>query len=866
VVRFDDKLKPDSHDLPVDSVVTRAVDVLIGVDAEAADLLGQFGIRTVFDLAVSQVFTAAQRLAAPRPGDPMVRFGQTPSDLLDERARPQGLAAIESQPVADLRGIGRTKARRIREVLGITTIHELGHWPPFLAAHEVVRGDLGSQPVMPDPGVPSELVPRFNEFPTEQFNSSVYSLDPAGNAAELQDLNGPLDHALLEAPDDKLTPLTGAVVRYVQSWMPVGLTLGKLLHSLALAPGESTRIAMIDWSRRQGVRTSEDISQSEALSNSMMHSRSISEVTRAVASEAQGGFSTMNANSTVSNNAYSSYGLQNGEEAFAAAATGAAGGAVSGAVAGGAAGGGAGAILDIAALGGTLGTGTVGGVLIGGGGGALIGGAAGGIGGFLSTAEFGSSSESSSRTATDVVTTTSSSGRRNLAADMAQNVMDRTQQHASSVRNKRASIVQEVWQEESETVTTRTVTNYNHMHALTVQYFEVVQLYAVTTDVAHVQRCLYVPVGRLDWTRDLIERYARILFVAALDPRVRTALLQPPGTIRLGNVQGPQLPADVVAELGASAPYLAMLERAATVFGGPVAASALEPWVIQGDATIDEAALMATFHNPGAANAPPGSVQVASYSAPIGSPARNLAGQRLGNLGTIAWRIKTADVQNLVNSGGRILFELVLKLRHNGESFEWRTPYVISQDLQPQIVGDEIHCDIAAVSMSPTEEWLLGHLNVNSRHYSRAVWRRVGEADLGALLRRYRYNNQALLDVIDPKPIAVSGPYLVFAYHGEDGDWPTWLREKGFNDAVERRELVPMPTGGVFAEAVQGRANAAELLDLSRFWNWQEPRSAPGRARWLRTCARAASNPRWSLCRRPAPCPGPKASAPLSRH
>src|SRR5690606_32100080 len=33
---------------------------------------------------------------------------------------------------------------------------------------------------------------------------------------------------------------------------------------------------------------------------------------------------------------------------------------------------------------------------------------------------------------------------------------------------------------------------------------------------------------------------------------------------------------------------------------------------------------------------------------------------------------------------------------------------------------------------------------------------------------------------------------------------------------------VPIGTGGVFAEAVQGRANAAERLDLGRFWDWQD--------------------------------------------
>ena len=34
--------------------------------------------------------------------------------------------------------------------------------------------------------------------------------------------------------------------------------------------------------------------------------------------------------------------------------------------------------------------------------------------------------------------------------------------------------------------------------------------------------------------------------------------------------------------------------------------------------------------------------------------------------------------------------------------------------------------------------------------------------------------------------------------------------------------IVPIQTGGVFAEAVLDRANAAEKLDITRFWNWQD--------------------------------------------
>jgi hypothetical protein len=65
------------------------------------------------------------------------------------------------------------------------------------------------------------------------------------------------------------------------------VTLGQLLHSLALAPGESTRIAMVDWYRRTGEMASEEIAETEVLSQSSRQSRSISEITQSVASRDQ---------------------------------------------------------------------------------------------------------------------------------------------------------------------------------------------------------------------------------------------------------------------------------------------------------------------------------------------------------------------------------------------------------------------------------------------------------------------------------------------------------------------------------------------------------------------------------------------------
>src|SRR5262249_37297760 len=227
------------------------------------------------------------------------------------------------------------------------------------------------------------------------------------------------------------------------SWFSQGLTLGQLLHSMALAPGESTRIAMIDWTRQTSASTTETIDQTEALASTQSHIRALSEVTDATATEFQSGTSQSNVTSTT------------GQTGVAAG-------------------------IEIGPL------------------------------------ALGGSSGSSSST-TDAVSVSSSFGARDLAAQFAQNINDRTQQHASVARNRRASIVREVSQTEHEAISTPVVTNYNHMHALSVQYFEVVQAFRVTTALERAERCLFVPLKPISF-RDTatISRLRPILAAVAL--------------------------------------------------------------------------------------------------------------------------------------------------------------------------------------------------------------------------------------------------------------------------------------------------------------------------------------------------------------
>src|SRR5262249_15670708 len=209
-----------------------------------------------------------------------------------------------------------------------------------------------------------------------------------------------------------------------------------LLHSVALAPGESTRIAVVDWSRKSRAGQTEEIAEAEDLLNDTAHNRSISEVTEAVAKEAQSGFSHTETDFTTSQK------------------------------------------------GGSFGLGLAG----------MVDGVAGtlGLGGSAGDAPTSGSADSYP----------SRSRPPPLPPPLLQQISDRRHQQAHAARTRRASVVREVSQSEHEDISTRVVTNYNHMHALTVQYYEVLQLFRTETSVVRADRVVFIPFQLIDFTKD----------------------------------------------------------------------------------------------------------------------------------------------------------------------------------------------------------------------------------------------------------------------------------------------------------------------------------------------------------------------------
>jgi len=303
-----DLLVSEAQLLPLAEVLNLAPDRLLGVSAQAQATLASLGVRNVFDLAMSSLFNAAAQIddAADNPANPMNRFGRPISDLVKP-----GIAG--SVAVPDLRNAsldilaGIDDAAAVQSALGLATVRDLAVYPPFRAAREILKRVFFPEQLEAfDAESPADLVPKSGEFPTERVQYTSLVLDQIlrpDNAPALIDLAGPnfvpIDAAQVADANFGFNTLgLGMLLTLNQSWFMQGVTLGHLLHSMALAAGESTRIAVVDWSRKTSAGQTELLGETEDLSQDTSRNRSISEVTEAVAREAQTGFSHTESKST----------------------------------------------------------------------------------------------------------------------------------------------------------------------------------------------------------------------------------------------------------------------------------------------------------------------------------------------------------------------------------------------------------------------------------------------------------------------------------------------------------------------------------------------------------------------------------------
>lgn len=782
-----DHLKAGFQGLALDEILQKPTSALFGVSDAAATALKRVGVETVFDLGASWLFANAASAMTLDSAEP----GASGTHLLEPPA-PDEPEDAASRELEALRGMSDEDAAQIRQALGIQTIREFALWPPRQVAQRLLGEASGS--IIEGEDVHAEaLRPRLGEYPTERvYYDSLVMLGMAASA-NAQPLTGTISlQPVVDDPAGFGQPAIGALVTLSQSWYAKGITLGHMLHSLALAPGEATRIAVIDWSRRTRTSASESIEETEALDSASEHSRAISEVQNAVANEMQRGGSMSSGWAKSSSK------------------------------------------------------GKAGGFSIGGG----VAGAVSGVTGALGFGGGSSSSSQSSETSSGASSSSWSIGSRSVMAEMSQRVNDRTEQHSTSVRNRRASAVREVSQSEHEEVSTRVVANYNHMHALTVQYYEVVQVYRVLVDVHSVQRVVFLPFQLLDFSTDgagdLVARFRGQLLDAALNERVASLLLDDRGVVEIRSAIRVQLPpifSDVVLAGGAIA-----MARANTGAGneppeptpppppptppgggtptppGPATTGIIRRITSPGpvlDTVVGDVELVAVSFDGvrvdrvrlDQAGVPADNTTFAvpnttfQVDFPGGMPLRNVTA------------IHVSKIDADADSG-----TMTLHYRTATRQLSLPVPLDLPAGTAMQKVA------FLAADPSNRKDELMAHLQANRAYYSQAVLANIDTATLVMLLSRFTWNGKPLVDQVEPKPLAMTGNYLVLRAPVEDSEasgidgimWGELLSDRSLNLAQRDDRLVPIPTGGVFAEAVLGRSNSAEKLDITRFWNWQD--------------------------------------------
>ena len=437
---FSNSLRPAFLTNTASELLKQPVTALLTVSEEAAKTLNNIGILSIFDLGSSQLFSAARQIKEATKIKDTEFVQRFSGDLIDAIAVGKKNAEIADSSISVLRQLDDTSAAFIQNALSVFTIRELAAWPAYNTARAIINDAYGLSEaiIISDEERPDELIPIMRKYATERVQYDVIVMDkvlggenitdvifkkmsfdkvreyinalnlPEEESKELEKflkvlsqlnkkeellLEGAIDISDIVSAALTAKPAIGAVLTYRQSWYPQGLALGHLLHSLALAPGESTRIAMVDWTRTDKGNLNEQTNQAESLAADVNHIRSIGEVTSAVAKEAQKGFSESKSDAVQEQD-----GVTSGESSLFDRAT--------------ANSDGVGFNLGVSSTGRSIASGhTVG--------------------------------WASSNSNTD--------GERTLNATMQQNINDKTQQASNSVRNRRATTVKETSQKENAT-------------------------------------------------------------------------------------------------------------------------------------------------------------------------------------------------------------------------------------------------------------------------------------------------------------------------------------------------------------------------------------------------------------------------------
>lgn len=620
----------------------------------------------------------------------------------------------------------------------------------------------------------------------------------------------------------------GYLLRMHQVWIPAGLSLGDLVYSLPLAPGEIQRVAVYERSESLSVRESESLSIDEAQQFRESADSSTLAIFNSAYKEAASGGSSME----TSSNSWSIGG-----------ATGAAG--------------------------------MIYGVLMGGG---LAGG-------------YGSSSSAGSSASWQ-------QGSRDFASTASQDFHSALNRQAAASRRSTRTGMRTATAAESERVTTKVVANNNHCHALTMQYWEVLRHYAVSTKVDDAQLVAMVPMELIQflppgeprtlptgsYTRDrLLSRYGVMLHyhdVLAFNLQRRPEYLHGL-TLLKGFAANPTMKAEpsnglaqvviAVQARGTFLPFEDVYVTLVTKTGARVGPIKLTPATPTPDLPANLGSAGDLLQEMRARrNATQGELRSASIVLPDYIARSDVARFELSrafrplnyslkfNLpGSITFALgdflqlqtrasvaySAADLEREL--GGPIVWDIRARIQGTAETYVATGTSRDTAEAMPTLLP------IPALRVPPILsfadllriEAVFQHVVRNSVTYSKAVWVSLTPEERAILLEPYTLGvpSGGLADPSQEVPLLDCIANEVLGYFGNAMVMPFFIpppladkmkvTSRDVQEALlkfHRQAFVPpqssitLPTRGMLGEGVLGSCNSCEKIDLTRFWNWQD--------------------------------------------
>jgi Papain-like cysteine protease AvrRpt2 len=742
--------------------------------------------------------------------------GLTGRPLLTERAesliRPSNGIRSPVGFVREIAGdkITRTAVRRARTLLGGIDLDRdriNPEAPEVLAEGALGHRDLETEPLRLEPSALAELKRESTNLTplrlleaehvsiVRRFRDDVVLLAaPNPQRFVLGDARQ-VDWDDLPLPYQATTIAHGHLLTFKQVWKADGYSLGDLLYSLPLAPGQQKLVSILDWDRRESDTRQARRTETEAFSADLRHDRDISDIISATLSE------RMDASSS-----------------------------------------------------------------------AHVEAAGGGIGGFIGPLVFGAAGGVSSAGSTARQT----SGR-DVSGSALNQVRDRTLQASSAVRGQRSTVVQTSRQGEAVRATTEVVANYNHCHAMTVEYFEVLRHFQVQQELAHVQECLFVPFSVSPFTQSKALRWRHPLEAAirrrdlrggfdALD-RVATNWAQ--ADVPLGRYAD-----ETLRHLDGELTVQINLPRPRDTGDGAFDASAWGPW----SSWLWDAPL-AIWERYLGVTTPERRDWAWSRNVAPGVAQRIVDGLRLqlvstaGNVFTVTidtslispfaqdrlltvtlrvepnalpnWtraqlaRVRLTSPPDLPGDAPIVVDSVTFRYRTDHYAGDLITNRRVQNDLG---IGDDVEmlCPLNALEKrNPRErdrrtaEDLLDHLDEHTEHYHRAIWLQMDPNRRYLLLDGFvapDSGGRSVASVVENRVIGVVGNSLVMPVMPgvkldstyEFADATTEDLRHLYAGASAPPMRISTPTKGVFAEAVQGKCNSCEVIDDTRFWRFEE--------------------------------------------